>query len=226
VPSLSSTLQLEAAAHADPDAHPTSAGLPRIWSEGEETRDRFRALVPRLLRPYPESTVVGLCSTRSGEGTTTIAAGMACALAEAGHRVVVVDAHAARPGHTAGAWAAGPGGAVVPGGNGQHLLPLDLRALPNPAPGRGPEPLRALIEEARRTARVVLVDLEPLRESSQVLGLAGCVDAIYLVVEAGRERREAIARSVESLTRTGLPVGGLLLNKRERAIPDFIYRRL
>jgi len=219
-------VQADGSARATLSVSPTA--LPEIWMKGEEARDRFRSLVPGLLRFDPESAVVGLCSTLPGEGTSTVTAGLACALAEARLKVAVIDAQYARPGQTADLWGGLPSGLAAPAiTSGESPLgAIDIIGCSRVADGAAPGRLRRLITEARLGARVVLVDLEPLKESSQVLGLAGCLHAIYLVVEAERERREVIARAVQGLTRAGLQVAGMLLNKRPRPIPDFLYHRL
>lgn len=153
-----------------------------------------------------------------------MAAGLACALAEAHVRVVVIDGHGARPGQTSTLW-----GDLRPAvaGTGESLPDaIRIASVGRHADGGFPVRLRRLISEARSDARAVLVDLAPLKESPDALGLAGCVDAVYLVVEAERERREVIAHSVQALTRASVPVAGVLLNKRPRRIPDLLYRWL
>ena len=232
MPSFGDSVRVAVVAAADgpagitPSVSPTS--LPDIWMKGEEARDRFRSLVPGLLRFDSESSVVGLCSTLPGEGTSTVTAGLACALAEARLTVAVIDAQCVRPGQTADLWGERPRTLAVPSvASGESLLDnIDIIDCSGFADGAGSGHLRRLVTETRPHARVVLVDLEPLKESSQVLGLAGCLHAVYLVVEAERERREVIARSVQSLTRAGLQVAGMLLNKRPRPIPDFLYHWL
>ena len=204
----------------------TPGALPGIWMEGEEVRDRFRSLIPALMRINPGSSAIGLCSTLPGEGTTTMIAGLACAAAEEGS-VIVIDAHCARPGHTIDLWGqlhyhANPTLAT----NGSLLHAIEIIGLNHSPESTAPGGLHRLVAEARTGARTILVDLEPLKESSQALSLAGCLDAIYLVVEVERERREVIARSVQSLVRGGLHVAGVLLNKRVREIPDVLYRWL
>jgi len=86
--------------------------------------------------------------------------------------------------------------------------------------------MKRLIAEIRARFGVVLVDLPPVRDSTYTLTLAGIVDVVYLVVEAGRERREVVSKSVQALQRAGYQVGGVVLNKRVRAIPDVLYRWL
>ena len=94
------------------------------------------------------------------------------------------------------------------------------------ASGRTLDGLVRLLSDAGGRAGIVIVDLEPLRESSQVVSLAGALDAVAIVVQADRERREVVSRSVETLTRAGHRVAGAVLNKRVRRIPAFLYRWL
>jgi receptor protein-tyrosine kinase len=205
---------------------PAMRTMPDIWSAGDDARNRFRSLVPGVMRLSGDAIVVGLCSTLRGEGTSTMAIGLAVAIAEAGHTVVVLDAHATRPHHLASAWNAG--------GSSPQAAPAERALVDRVTLGTVNESvavaaaggLKSAVMAATRRARVTLIDLEPVRESTQALGLVDAVDAIYLVVEAQRERREAIARSVETLTRVGLPVAGVLLNKRPRLLPQFLYRWL
>lgn len=231
MPSLGDSVRVVLAAANGPARTTLSASpsaLPAIWMKGEEVRDRFRSLVPGLLRFDSESSVVGLCSTLAGEGTSTVTAGLACALAESRVTVAVIDAQNLRPGQTADLWSGSPRPLAMPpmASGGSPLDTINIIGCSRLADGATSGRLRRLVTETRPNARVVLVDLEPLKESSQVLGLAGCLQAVYLVVEAERERREVIARSVQSLTRAGLQVAGMLLNKRPRPIPDFLYHWL
>jgi receptor protein-tyrosine kinase len=200
--------------------------MPGIWSAGDDARHRFRSLVPGVLRLSVDAIVVGLCGTLPGEGTSTMAIGLAVAIAEAGHTVVVLDAHAARPNHLASAWNAGSSSPQPTPAERALLDRVTLGTVNEPVAAEAAGGLKSAVIAATRRARVTLLDLEPVRESTQTLGLANAVDAIYLVVEAQRERREAIARSVETLTRVGLPVAGVLLNKRPRPLPQFLYRWL
>jgi len=194
--------------------------------EGEDARDGFRSLVPGVLRFHPESSVVGLCSTLPGEGTTTMTAGVACALAEALLPVAVIDARHRQPEGLTSLPTAPSRPATHPaslvGPMLERIEIIGSGGLADGSYGR----LQRLVADTRPRARVVLIDLEPLKTSSQVLGLADCVNAVYLVVEAERERREVIAHSVRRLQRVGLHVAGVLLNKRIRQIPGFLYRRL
>jgi Mrp family chromosome partitioning ATPase len=73
---------------------------------------------------------------------------------------------------------------------------------------------------------VILIDCGPMRDSSHLLDLAPAIDGVIFVVEAERERREVVARDLESIRRAGLRVFGIVLNKRKRYIPGWLYRAL
>lgn len=51
-------------------------------------------------------------------------------------------------------------------------------------------------------------------------------DGVVLVVRAGKTNREVAGRAVETVRHVGGRVLGVILNRREFPIPDFIYRRL
>ena len=205
--------------------------LPWIWRLGEGPREQLRALVSGILRREPDARAVGLCSTLAGEGTTTVVAGLACALAESHIKVAILEPQA-RAGRPSSPWTTAHAGELPPpaasadAGAGESLLGsialVDAGPLDAEAPGR----VRRLVAEVRARFGVVLVDLPPVRDSTHTLALAGAVDVVYLVVEAGRERREAVAKSVQALQRAGHQVGGVVLNKRIRPIPDVLYRWL
>jgi Mrp family chromosome partitioning ATPase len=213
----------ERTATSDPAAC-APAGIPGIWQTGEDCRDQFRALIPALLGREGETVVAALCSTLPGEGTTSLVAGLACAAAEAETQVAVIDGHAERPGQTRAFWSGWQTDAPAPPSASE---PWVKRLTVFGALAIGDHTgLHRQIDTARTRARLVLLDLPPIKESNRVLRMAGRADRLYLVVEAERERREAIARSVQSLLRAQLPLSGVLLNKRTRPIPGALYRRL
>lgn len=204
--------------------------LPWIWRIGEGPRDQLRSLVPGILRREPDARTVGLCSTLAGEGTSTITAGLACALAESHLRVAILEPPA-RSDRPSSLWtttdSAGPAPVVSPdAGLGEPLLGSIALVETGPVDAEAPARMKRLIAEIRARFGVVLVDLPPVRDSTYTLTLAGIVDVVYLVVEAGRERREVVSKSVQALQRAGYQVGGVVLNKHVRAIPDVLYRWL
>jgi capsular exopolysaccharide synthesis family protein len=72
----------------------------------------------------------------------------------------------------------------------------------------------------------VIIDCPPLNRSSGASILSSRADAVVLVVEAERVRREVIQRSIGLLDDLGANVLGVVLNKRRYPIPGFIYNML
>ncbi|MCA9456976.1 MAG: exopolysaccharide biosynthesis protein [Nitrospira sp.] len=73
--------------------------------------------------------------------------------------------------------------------------------------------MKALLEEMkhRYASRIVVVDLPPLLNRADVLALAPMLDAVVLVVEAGRTTGNDIGKSLSLLQ--GVPILGTVLNK-------------
>jgi Mrp family chromosome partitioning ATPase len=71
----------------------------------------------------------------------------------------------------------------------------------------------AMTEEMkhRYPARMVLFDLPPLFYSADVLAFSPHLDALLLVVEAGRTKREEIEKALQVLR--AVPLVGVVLNK-------------
>jgi Mrp family chromosome partitioning ATPase len=63
-------------------------------------------------------------------------------------------------------------------------------------------------------------------ERPEALAAAGTVGAVVLVVEAGRTRREALARIREAFDDEGVKLLGFVLTKQRHAIPGWLYRAL
>ena len=74
--------------------------------------------------------------------------------------------------------------------------------------------MAALIEEMkhRYPSRVIIVDLPPLLETADVIGLAPKLDAMLLVAEADRTNEKKIERAIAMVQGTA-PLLGTVLNK-------------
>jgi protein-tyrosine kinase len=66
--------------------------------------------------------------------------------------------------------------------------------------------------KTRYASRIVVVDLPPLLDRADVLGLAPLLDAMLLVVEAGRTKEKDVEASL-SLLDGHIPILGTVLNK-------------
>jgi len=184
------------------------------------------ALPDRALRS------IMFASAQGGEGTSTVTLQFAQALAAAGARVVVMDAHARRPAVYADesqryavldARVSSPAmaGVMTPGLFAVPATEEAVRAGQVPA-----EIVRAVLQSAAGAYDWLLLDGPPVVESPDAASLAAQVDGVVLVLHAGRAKRPVVSRAVEMLRKSGGRVLGTVLNRRVHEIPGFIYRRI
>jgi capsular exopolysaccharide synthesis family protein len=181
----------------------------------------------------PRSVVV--TSALPGEGKSTIACNLAVSLAEAGWRVILVDADlrgsylASRLGieEAAGLAEVLGGGPTV-----REVLrqwgPESLSVLPGGSAAGDPGELVAsrkmpsLLRELERQADIVLIDTPALLSTTEAAILArGCTGAL-LVARHGRTRREEVAQAVERLQTVHARVLGAVLNGDQPANGKFL----
>lgn len=70
-----------------------------------------------------------------------------------------------------------------------------------------------------------LVDCPPLLAWPHSPALASHADGVVLVVRWGRTKREVVERGLDALRSGGARVLGVVLNRRQYPIPEFLYRR-
>jgi len=229
------------APHVVPAPHPDAAALPGI------PEDFFRELAGlrhtmESAMPGRTTRVVQFAAAVAGEGTTTVAASFARVLAQdPTQNVLLVDANVRRPGlalffglhEAAGLKALSDAGAGAEAGRYvQQVERPNLHVLTQ-APLTGdlahvfaPEPVRAFWAAFGRNYQWVIVDAAPVIEAPETSTLGGTVDTTVLVIEASRTKRGVVQRAMERCAKAGVPVLGVVLNKRRLDIPEFIYRRI
>ncbi|HME08508.1 MAG TPA: hypothetical protein VKG25_15745 [Bryobacteraceae bacterium] len=72
----------------------------------------------------------------------------------------------------------------------------------------------------------LLIDCSPLNESGDALRLSQEADGVFLVVDAGKTRRDQISYAQKMFAQTGRSLQGLILNRRTYPIPEFLYKLL
>lgn len=200
-------------------------------------RDRTAQLEPfRILRsslamlsPGGGPRTIVVTSAVLGEGKSTVAAGLAEALALAGDSVVLVEADLRRPSlHRHFALEGDRRGlatALIGGTSPRELLrtPVhslrSLRVLPSgPLPPASAELLRsaemsALLEDLKQIADVVVLDAPPLLPvaDAQVLLANQHVDACVVVARAFRTTRDEARRARAALDRHRIEHAGLVV---------------
>lgn len=166
-------------------------------------------------------------SANPSEGKTTTASNLAIAMAQAGKRVVLLDADMRRPGvsHLFG----------LPNEVGLSTLFLEdapplklamqttevpgLRVItageppPNPAEVLESRRMTEILTELRAVSDMVVVDSPPLLVVADANILASRCSGAVLVVDSGRTRTDAMRRAVENLSRSKVKVLGVVMNR-------------
>lgn len=178
--------------------------------------------------------VIQLTSSLAEEGKTTTSANLAVVLAQAGHRVALVDADLRRPRvHSVFSVEQTPGftdlllGASsdqvvnhVDVGSGQKLSVYASGAAPsNPSEMLSGRRVRQLLNEMGGHYDFVVVDSAPVLPVSDSIALSGSVDGVLVVAQAGRITTDEIAETTERLRRVGAPLLGVVLNQAQRSGP-------
>ncbi len=171
----------------------------------------------------PRSLLV--TSAGADEGKSAVLCNLAVTIAQAGTRVIVVDADLRRPSvHEAFDLANDKGLTTALLAQGSDDLPLqptaisDLQVLaagplpPNPAELIGSQRMQHLLDRLAASADLVIFDAPPVGIFADAALLASRVDGVILVVSAGKTRREAANRAKASLERANARILGVVLN--------------
>ena len=183
---------------------------------------RTSVLLSTARRP-PTSLLV--TSAQGGEGKTTVAANLAVSLAQLGERVLLIDADLRRPSLHNFFGSTGSTGLVnfLTGDPDWrslvfHAAPQGLDLLfcgpipPNPADLLSSEYMPALIREASKEYKFVVVDSPPLLNLADSRILSTLVDGVILVVGGGITPRELVHRAYLSARDAGSHVLGATIN--------------
>jgi succinoglycan biosynthesis transport protein ExoP len=231
-----------------PNAVEEHLGVPIL---GVVPRDRAVERDPTVVRTAPQTksadglrrlraavqlhrnvTPLLVTSALPGEGKTTVAVNLALAVAEAGKRVIVIDADLRAPGVAeALGLEQGPGLVQVLQGHAtlreaaQEWGPGLIRVLHAGGTARDPAVLLRsprlgdLVRTLAEQEAFVIVDTPALEQAADALIFAPHVAGALVVVRASRTPREAVQHAIAELGAAGADVLGVVLNMTTRNVP-------
>jgi capsular exopolysaccharide synthesis family protein len=235
----------------EPEPEPVlaeTAAPPEVWQRGhlpDIPEDFLREMGSLRLQVDTALTgrrprVLMFVSAAAGEGSSTVAATFARVLAlDQTSRVLLVDANARRPGlSTYFGLPEGPGlPEVLHSGypfadtvraverQNLHVMP-SMPGQANSGNLYAQQLVRAFLSQYGTHYDYVIFDAPPVLESPETTVLGGAVDTSLLVVRAARTKGGVVNRAIESLAKAGVPVLGVVLNRRRLDIPEFLYKRI
>lgn len=171
----------------------------------------------------PRSVVMTSSLPEEGKSTTTC--NLAIALAQAGTRVLLVEADLRRPKVADYLGLVGAVGltsvlvgsatledAIQTWGEERLLVLASGPVPPNPAELLGSPAMAALMQRLEGLADIVLVDAPPLLPVTDAALLGAVCSGVLLVCRRGATRREQLARAAEALRAVDARVYGVVLN--------------
>jgi non-specific protein-tyrosine kinase len=200
--------------------------------------EAFRQLRTSIQFASPDRPIRSLLLTSTGpeEGKTTTLANLAVAFAQAGSRVIMVDADLRRPGlHKLFGLKNQVGLTTLVVGDPEQEVPLfetgveNLWLLPsgplppNPAELLASRRMAEVMERLAKAADYVLYDSPPVLAVTDAAILASRVDGVLLVLQAGRTRREFARRAKAALEKVNARILGTVLTgvKPERTLQAY-----
>jgi capsular exopolysaccharide synthesis family protein len=189
-----------------------------------ESYRHLRTSLLRFQNGAPFQTIL-VTSPEQGEGKTTTVSNLALAFAQAGKRVLLIDADLRRP-TIASVFSVSPNPGLSeviakkavlkdvlhgPLVEGLYVIPSG-RIPSNPAESLYSEELRRLVAEAKQQYDYVLFDCPPVLAVTDASILSTMVDRVLLVVSAGNTSVGSLDRTIEILDGVGVKPSGLVLN--------------
>ena len=190
--------------------------------------EAYKRLRTNLLAALPDGSgcrVVGITSAERGEGKSTTAFYLACALAQTGRRVLLLEADLRMPSisgrlglqtapglsNLLAGQAAAEDVMQQAGGEMPFRLIAAGDAPPNPSELLGSDRMKCLLEELRASFDFILLDLPPVSAVADALVVAGQVTGLILVARQDSSSSRALRGALQQLNFAGANVLGTVL---------------
>lgn len=217
-----------------------------LRSRDSRSAESFRGLAASLkyVAVDRDLRVVMTTSSAPHEGKSSVSIGLAAALAESGHPVLVIDADLRRSTIASQLQLEGSVGvtSILIGDatfdeavQRSESMGIDIIAGGAPAPNPGQllssHRVRELVEQARERYEYVIIDSAPALVVADALWLADLADGVIVVARSGTTRRKQLTATLAALKSTHKDVVGIVLNavkRNERGpyyVPDTPARR-
>jgi capsular exopolysaccharide synthesis family protein len=168
-------------------------------------------------------------SCRAGEGKSTTSANMAVTFAQAGQKVLLIDADMRKPSqHHIFALSNRAGltgvlqnrSTLEQGVQDSGVDNLDVLTAgptpPNPSEMLGSRAMTALLELAKEQYDRVIIDTPPIMAVTDAHIMAGKCDGVVLVIDSGKVKSSMASRAKEALENAGSRMIGVVLNNVDR----------
>ncbi len=186
--------------------------------------------------------VIGIASALQGEGKSTTSANLAFFLAEAGERVLLIDADMRLPtisfllevecipGLSDYLATGNTTLSIVKSTKRQknlHIIPAG-NLPPNPAELLGLERMREMLSSLAQTYDYILIDLPPINVVTDAAVISKYVDGVLMVVRQNYDKKHTLDEALRFLKYAEARVIGFVLNcagKGERSSRKYGYRK-
>ena len=205
-----------------------TTGLVALRRPQSAVAEAYRSLRSNIVMSddVPIRTLL-VASAETGDGKTVIAANLAVVFAQAGRRVLLVDADLRTPGihrlfdvandrglTTVMSRARGSVDRVTRASPIANLRVMTTGPIPDdPAALLGSDRMRGAVERLRDANDLVIFDSPPLTLYPDAAVLSSMLDATLLVARAQRTSRAGFAHAAESLGRAGARLLGVVMNR-------------
>lgn len=215
-----------------PDAAPTALATPEAGNATEEEYQKLRASLISIAVPSGLHTVL-VAAPNHGEGATTVAVGLACALGrERESRVLLVEGNWRSPSFRSVLPLSGDaglsdtfGGRAAPEAMATRIEELNISVVAAGDTGGQAielEVIDTLLARLRSQFDFIVVDGPPVNSYADASVLASKVDGVILVVEADHTPVVEAENAKRQLGKVGARILGVVLNRRRSYIPAWI----